>query len=66
MKENLFNESLFIPKNFDFIIYSEQTPKIVNKKLYYSVPKNLETDFQVVTTDYKFMLFEVVIDNVIC
>ena len=63
MKENLFNESLFIPTNFDFIIYSEQTPKTVNKKLYYSIPKNLETDFQVVTTDYKFMLFEVVIGN---
>jgi len=58
LKEEILNESLFLPKNFDFIIYSEPSLETVYKKLLYSIPKNIEFELNIETCSYRFILFE--------
>ena len=61
LKEELLNESSFLPKNFDFIIYSEPSLETINKKLLYSIPKNIEEDLKIEISNFTFMLFELTI-----
>jgi len=63
LKEDLLNESLFLPKNFDFIIYSEPSLETVNKKILYSIPKNIDEDLKIEISSYRFVLFELIINE---